>query len=90
MRATGSRTPWRIAPPTDCTGPRIVAAKPSSTPLSTLLTSIELDPLTVADDPNFLHRIATEPNVPAAIRDGLALLYRRRAPAARAAFNDSP
>ena len=63
------------AGPTDFTGPRIVAAKPSSTPLSALLTSIELDPLTVADDPEFLHRIAAEPNVPAAIRDGLALLY---------------
>lgn len=63
------------AGPTDFTGPRIVAARPSSTPLSALLTSIELDPLTVADDAEFLHRIAAEPNVPAAIRDGLALLY---------------
>jgi hypothetical protein len=63
------------AGPTDFTGPRLAAARPSSTPLSALLTSIELDPLTVADDPDFLHRIAAEPNVPAAIRDGLALLY---------------
>jgi hypothetical protein len=34
-----------------------------------------LDPLTVADAPSFLGRIAAEPNVPPAIRDGLALLY---------------
>jgi cytosine/adenosine deaminase-related metal-dependent hydrolase len=60
--------------PADFTGPR-VAAKPSSTLLSALLTAIELDPLTVAGDPDFLHRIAAEPNVPAAIRDGLAQLY---------------
>ena len=60
--------------PVDFTGPR-VAARPSSTPLSALLTSIELDPLTVADDPHFLQRIAAEPNVPAAIREGLAELY---------------
>ncbi len=63
------------AGPADFTGPRIALAKASSTPLSSLLTSIELDPLTVADDPDFLRRIAAEPNVPAAIRDGLALLY---------------
>jgi len=61
--------------PTDFTGPRIAAARASSKPLSELLQPIELDPLTVADDPEFLHRIATEPNVPEAIRDGLALLY---------------
>jgi hypothetical protein len=60
--------------PEDFTGPR-VAPRPSSTPLSALLESIELDPLTVADDPQFLRRIATEPNLPAAIRDGLAQLY---------------
>jgi hypothetical protein len=63
------------AGPTDFTGPRIAAAKASSPPLSALLGAIELDPLTVADDPDFLGRIAGEPNVPPAIRDGLALLY---------------
>ena len=61
--------------PGDFTGPGITAARASSKPLSALLTSMELDPLTVADDPDFMHRIATEPNVPAAIRGGLALLY---------------
>lgn len=63
------------AGPADFTGPRITAAKASSPPLSTLLGAIDLDPLTVADDPDFLGRIAAEPNVPPAIRDGLALLY---------------
>ena len=63
------------AGPTDFTGPRIAAARASSPPLSALLGAIVLDPLTVADDPAFLGRIASEPNVPAAIRDGLALLY---------------
>ena len=63
------------AGPADFTGPRLVAAKASSVPLSALLTAIELDPLTVADDPEFLRRIANEPNVPSAIREGLALLY---------------
>ena len=61
--------------PADFTGPRIAAARASSKPLSELLQPIALDPLTVADDPEFLHRIAAEPNVPAAIREGLALLY---------------
>jgi len=50
-------------------------AKASSPPLSALLGSIDLDPLTVADDAAFLGRIAGEPNVPPAIRDGLAALY---------------
>lgn len=63
------------ARPGDFTGPRVVMAKASSPPLSTLLGPIDLDPLTVADDPAFLARIAAEPNVPPAIRDGLAQLY---------------
>jgi 5-methylthioadenosine/S-adenosylhomocysteine deaminase len=63
------------AGPGDFTGPRIAAARASSMPLSALLTSMELDPLTVADDPAFMRRIAKEPNVPLAIREGLALLY---------------
>jgi 5-methylthioadenosine/S-adenosylhomocysteine deaminase len=63
------------AGPGDFTGPRIAAARASSRPLSALLTAMELDPLTVADDPAFMGRIAEEPNVPLAIREGLALLY---------------
>jgi len=63
------------AGPGDFTGPRIVMANAASPPLSALLGSIDLDPLTVADDPAFLGRIAAEMNVPPAIRDGLASLY---------------
>jgi len=63
------------AGPGDFTGPGIAAPRASAPPLSALLGAIELDPLTVADDPAFLGRIAAEPNVPPAIRNGLALLY---------------
>ncbi|MFL5798448.1 MAG: amidohydrolase family protein [Actinomycetota bacterium] len=44
-------------------------------PLSTVLQPIELDPVTVADDPEFLHRIEQEPNVWADVKAGLAGLY---------------
>ena len=47
----------------------------ASAPLSTILKPITLDPLTVADDPNFLLKIAGQPNVPEAVRNGLAQLY---------------
>jgi len=43
--------------------------------LSSILKSIELDPLTVADDATFLERIAQQPNVPAPIKNGLHDLY---------------
>jgi hypothetical protein len=43
--------------------------------LSTILGPIELDPLTVADDPNYLRRIGSESNVPASIRASLGQLY---------------
>ena len=36
---------------------------------------IALDPLTVADDANFLTDIANQPNLPESIRTGLADLY---------------
>jgi 5-methylthioadenosine/S-adenosylhomocysteine deaminase len=62
--------------PRDFTGaeraPNILAAAP---PLSTILKPVELDPLTVADDDNFLSRIAQQPNVPAPLRNGLSDLY---------------
>jgi len=64
-----------FAGPRDFTGPSLQVANATSSPLSMILGPIELDPLTVADDENFLARIAGEPNVPAAIRTGLAQLY---------------
>ena len=59
----------------DLTGPARASVSAASAPLSTILKPIELDPLTVADDPNFLSDIANQPNVPEPIRAGLANLY---------------
>jgi hypothetical protein len=61
--------------PGDFTGVRTVATRAAATPLSEILQPIELDPLTVADDPRFLARIASQPNVPEAVRRELATLY---------------
>ncbi len=67
-----------LAGPRDFTGPkrtaRSVAAR-ASIPLSQLLEPIRLDPLTVADDDDFLAQIAAQPNVPTPIREQLAQLY---------------
>jgi 5-methylthioadenosine/S-adenosylhomocysteine deaminase len=63
--------------PRDFTGadraPRILAK--AAPPLSSILKPIQLDALTVADDADFLTRIVQQPNVPAAIRNGLSALY---------------
>jgi cytosine/adenosine deaminase-related metal-dependent hydrolase len=59
----------------DFTGPSLRAVAMGAPPLSSVLGPMELDPLTVADDPNFLRRITAEPNVPRAIREGLSQLY---------------
>lgn len=61
--------------PRDFTGVETVALRAASVPLSQLLAPIALDPLTVADDRNFLEEIAAQPNVPEAVRSRLAALY---------------
>jgi hypothetical protein len=61
--------------PRDFTGPKRVSLRAAAAPLSTILQPIALDPLTVADDPNFLSEIANQPNVPDSVRTGLVLLY---------------
>jgi len=61
--------------PRDFTGPAHVALRAAAEPLSKILDPITLDPLTVADDRNFLKEIATQPNVPDEVRNGLAELY---------------
>lgn len=61
--------------PRDFTGPKRVSSRAAAVPLSQLLQPIALDPLTVADDANFLLEIATQPNMPEPIRTGLAELY---------------
>ncbi len=61
--------------PDDFTGPQLFPLRVAAAPLSEILEPIALDPLTVCDDAAYLARIAAQPNVPAAIRDGLASLY---------------
>ncbi|NMG29506.1 amidohydrolase family protein [Aromatoleum evansii] len=61
--------------PDDFTGPERISPRAAAAPLSTILRSIALDRLTVADDPDFLSEIANQPNVPEAIRTRLAELY---------------
>ena len=46
-----------------------------SRPESSSAQPIELDPLTVADDANFLAQIAEQPNLPQVVRTGMAKLY---------------
>jgi 5-methylthioadenosine/S-adenosylhomocysteine deaminase len=61
--------------PRDFTGPKSTSARAAGVPLSQLIQPIALDPLTVADDPNFLSEIEAQPNLPEPIRTGLARLY---------------
>ena len=61
--------------PHDFTGPDRVPMRAAAAPLSKILQPIALDPLTVADDPDFLSAIANQPNVPDPVRTGLAKLY---------------
>jgi hypothetical protein len=63
--------------PLDFTGPEraVRGVARASAPLSAILKPIRLDPLTVADDENFLTAIEQQPNVPPPIRNGLRGLY---------------
>jgi 5-methylthioadenosine/S-adenosylhomocysteine deaminase len=62
--------------PRDFTGAKRAAeAGAAAVPLSTILKPIHLDPLTVADDEDFLDSIEQQPNVPAPIKSGLRALY---------------
>ena len=76
IEATGTDLRPRLpfSGPDDFTGPDRISPR-AAAPLSTILQSIALDPLTVADDPKFLAAIANQPNVPEAVRTGLAALY---------------
>ena len=71
-----SRLPFRG--PRDFTGPERAlrgAAAAAAAPLSSILEPIRLDPLTVANDDDFLARVAAQPNLPEPIRQGLSALY---------------
>ena len=51
------------------------AARAAAPPLSQILGPIALDPLTVADDADFLAKLEAQPNVPLPVRSGLRGLY---------------
>lgn len=63
-----------FAGPRDFTGAKRIS-KAAAAPLSSVLKPISLDPLTVADDEDFLDSIEQQPNVPKPVRDGLRALY---------------
>ena len=48
----------------------------SAPPISSLLSPIQLDPLTVADDPGWLDAVSHEMNLPAYVAPGLRALYQ--------------
>jgi len=56
------------------TGASAISGK-GSEPLSSIVGPLQLDPLTVADDPDFLHTVAGEKNLPAGLAAKLAQLY---------------
>ena len=63
--------------PGDFTGAKRAAVNvtAASPPLSSILKPIQLDPLTVADDPGFLDAIEHQPNLPEAVKSNLRSLY---------------
>jgi len=54
---------------------RKLLTTPPSVPLSQLLEPLELDALTIADDPTFWDRLVKQPNLPDYIKHGLPVLY---------------
>jgi hypothetical protein len=58
----------------ELTGPELLVAAPRP-PLSEVLGPLELDRLTVADDPDWLARIQAQGNLPTFVRNGLRALY---------------
>jgi hypothetical protein len=59
------------------TGPtRRLAAAAAAKPLSEILQSLKLDPLTVADDPDYLPSLAVQRNLPQFVKDALAAFYK--------------
>ena len=57
------------------TGPRLGAPAARAVPLSQLVTPMTLDPLTVADDSDFLDRVAAQTVLPSYVRENLKDMY---------------
>ena len=64
--------PLRDAP----TGPTVQEPSAAAAPISSLLSPIDLDPLTVADDSGFHEHVAAEINLPGYMASGLFALYQ--------------
>jgi cytosine/adenosine deaminase-related metal-dependent hydrolase len=66
--------------PHDFTGPKRASARATAAapPLSTILQPIRLDPMTVADDEEFLDAIEQQPNVPAPVKNAFGLYTANR------------
>ena len=60
------------------TSPGLMKAQPlrASQPLSEIVEEMELDKMTVADDPDFLNILQTEQNLPQYLKNGLVKMYR--------------
>ncbi|MFZ5625263.1 MAG: amidohydrolase family protein [Gemmatimonadota bacterium] len=56
-------------------GPRLSMPFAATRPLSELLAPLDLDPLTVADDPTWFDRLEQQPNLPPGMAAGLRALY---------------
>ncbi|MGQ0605292.1 MAG: amidohydrolase family protein [Anaerolineales bacterium] len=68
-------TAWRLDF-TDDVDSAFFASAGASVPYKDVAVAMELDPLTVVDDPDYLERVASQlPHVPGYIRQGLAGLY---------------
>jgi 5-methylthioadenosine/S-adenosylhomocysteine deaminase len=74
LRPTGVELRPRLRFRRKRTGPEL-AAPAAGPPLSEILEPLELDPLTVADDRDFLDTIDAEPNLPDYVAPGLRALY---------------
>lgn len=57
------------------TAPRLADIMAIQAPLSQVLGPLELDPLTVADDPDFLDRLTRQPNLPDYLKKALPDLF---------------
>jgi len=75
LRPTGVELRPRLSFRRKRTGPSLAEPRAAGPPLSEILEPLKLDPLTVADDHDFLDTIDSEPNLPGYVAPGLRALY---------------